>query len=201
MRVHYSNPEQSPASHYNPDPIARRADVSVNGATAEPVLFPHSFHRNNFWVLTVPVELEAGSNTIRFSSEEAPNFDGETYASDVWPDFPLRSRWAPIVDSIEVAPFSAEVAQEPASPVSAAVTTECRGKQAFVVVELTNTSDERTAVTVSAFGQSRERETLKPGKAWRQPFAAGASSTEAGTVTVTAGGVSTEHAHEAVACR
>ncbi len=104
--LRYSNPEQSPASHYNPDPIARRADVSVNGGASSPVLFPHSFHENNFWEKTVVLDLDEGENTITLSSQEAPNFDGTTYASDVWPDFPLRSRWAPVVDRITVSPLA-----------------------------------------------------------------------------------------------
>jgi hypothetical protein len=104
--LRYSNPEQSPASHYNPDPIARRADVSVNGGASAPVLFPHSFHANNFWEKTVVLDLEEGENTITIASEEAPNFDGTTYASDVWPEFPLRSRWAPVVDRITVSPLA-----------------------------------------------------------------------------------------------
>ena len=105
MRVRYSNPEQSPASHYNPDPLARHADISVNGGAARRVLFPHTFHANNFWELTVPLRLDRGRNTIRFSSEELPNFDGTTYASDAWPDVPLRSRYAPVIDKIAIAPF------------------------------------------------------------------------------------------------
>ncbi len=105
--LRYSNPEQSPASHYNPDPIARRADVSVNGGASVRVLFPHTFHENNFWEKTVVLGLEEGRNSITLSSQEAPNFDGTTYASDVWPDFPLRSRWAPVVDRITVSPLAA----------------------------------------------------------------------------------------------
>ncbi|MFI2487374.1 LamG-like jellyroll fold domain-containing protein [Promicromonospora kroppenstedtii] len=105
--LRYSNPEQSPASHYNPDPIARRADVSVNGGASVPVLFPHTFHENSFWEKTVVLDLEEGRNSITLSSQEAPNFDGTTYASDVWPDFPLRSRWAPVVDRITVSPLAA----------------------------------------------------------------------------------------------
>src|SRR5690606_36197902 len=91
--LRYSNPEQTPASHYNPDPIARRADVSVNGGEPERILFPHTFHENNFWEKTIVLDLTEGENTIRLTSEEAPNFDGETYASDVWPDFAMRSQW------------------------------------------------------------------------------------------------------------
>src|SRR5690606_27269395 len=67
MRVRYSNPEQSPATHYNPDPLARHADIAVNGGAPQRVLFPHTFHENNFWELTVPVRLKKGANTIRFS--------------------------------------------------------------------------------------------------------------------------------------
>ena len=46
--------------------------------------FPHSFHQNNFWELSFPAKLAKGKNTIRFASEELPNFDGKTYASDTY---------------------------------------------------------------------------------------------------------------------
>ncbi|MCA5894560.1 Ig-like domain-containing protein [Isoptericola sp. NEAU-Y5] len=111
--LRYSNPEQSPASHYNPDPIARRADFVVNGGDPRGVLFPHTFHENNLWEKTVVLELEEGANTITLRSEEATNFDGETYASDVWPDFPLRSQWAPVVDRITVSPLVHSESAEP----------------------------------------------------------------------------------------
>ncbi|QFY07605.1 cellulosome enzyme [Nonomuraea phyllanthi] len=106
MRVRYSNPEQSAATHYNPDPLTRHADISVNGAAAQRVTFPHTFHENNFWELTVPVQLRKGDNTVRFAAEELPNFDGTTYASDTFPGVLLRSQYAPVIDRIEVAPFS-----------------------------------------------------------------------------------------------
>ena len=70
------------------------------------MLFPHSFHANNFWERTVPVRLKAGKNTVRFSSEELPNFDGDTYISDTFPDILLRSRYAPVIDRIAIAPYS-----------------------------------------------------------------------------------------------
>ncbi|GAA2137800.1 hypothetical protein GCM10009802_47040 [Streptomyces synnematoformans] len=108
MRVRYANPEQSEATHYNPDPLVRHADVSVNGGEARRVTFPHSFHENNFWELTVPVRLDPGENTIAFRSEELPNFDGESYASDTWPGILLRSPYAPVLDRITLAPFAAE---------------------------------------------------------------------------------------------
>ncbi|OIJ91847.1 cellulosome enzyme [Streptomyces monashensis] len=109
LRVRYSNPEQSQATHYNPDPLARHADVTVNGGTVQRVSFPHTFHRNNFWELTVPVHLEKGQNTIAFRSEELPNFDGTTYASDTFPGILLRSRYAPLIDRVTIAPYAREV--------------------------------------------------------------------------------------------
>ncbi|MFF5369958.1 LamG-like jellyroll fold domain-containing protein [Streptomyces sp. NPDC013187] len=109
LRIRYSNPEQSEATHYNPDPLARHADISVNGGPAHRVGFPHSFHQNNFWELTVPVQLKKGKNTVGFRSEELPNFDGTTYASDTFPGVLLRSRYAPLIDRITVAPYAREV--------------------------------------------------------------------------------------------
>jgi hypothetical protein len=105
VTVRYSNPEQSPATHYNPDPLARHADVSVNGGKVKRVWFPHSFHQNNFWELSFPVTLAKGNNTIRFASEELPNFDGKTYASDLYEE-PLRSKFAPNIDRISITPLS-----------------------------------------------------------------------------------------------
>ncbi|MEV6296543.1 LamG-like jellyroll fold domain-containing protein [Streptomyces sp. NPDC051896] len=109
VRIRYSNPEQSEATHYNPDPLARHADITVNGGDMRRVSFPHSFHQNNFWELTVPVQLRKGQNSITFRSEELPNFDGTTYASDTFPGVLLRSRYAPLIDRITVAPYAREV--------------------------------------------------------------------------------------------
>jgi hypothetical protein len=109
LRIRYSNPEQSPATHYNPDPLARHADLTVNGGETLRVGFPHTFHQNNFWELTVPVQLKKGQNTLTFRSEELPNFDGTTYASDTFPGVLLRSRYAPLIDRITVAPYAKKV--------------------------------------------------------------------------------------------
>lgn len=116
LTVRYSNEEQSPASHYNPDPLARPADISVNGAESRRVLFPHTFHKNNFWEMTIPVELEAGTNSIAFSSEELPNFDGETYISQTWPGVLLRSSYAPNIDRISVTPYKVSAPVEDHEP-------------------------------------------------------------------------------------
>ncbi|MFI1508800.1 LamG-like jellyroll fold domain-containing protein [Streptomyces sp. NPDC020597] len=109
LRIRYSNPEQSPATHYNPDPLTRHADLTVNGGETRRVFFPHTFHQNDFWELTVPVRLDKGRNTLTFRSEELPNFDGVTYASDTFPGVLLRSRYAPLIDRIVVAPYAKEV--------------------------------------------------------------------------------------------
>lgn len=105
VTVRFSNDEQSKATHYNPDPLARIARIAVNGGTPVLATFPNSFHRNNWWEMTVPVTLRAGSNTIRIAGEEQPNWDGRTYASQVWPDVLLRSRYAPNIDQISVTPM------------------------------------------------------------------------------------------------
>ena len=118
LTFRYSNQEQSPASHYNPDPLARHADVTINGESTR-VWFPHSFHQNNFWELSVPVELAAGSNTIVISSSELPNFDGETYISETFPDVLLRSELAPNLDWISVTPFTATAPTAPDAPTAA----------------------------------------------------------------------------------
>ncbi|GAA4709514.1 Ig-like domain (group 4) [Promicromonospora umidemergens] len=195
--LRYSNPEQSPASHYNPDPIARRADISVNGGESAPVLFPHSFHENSFWEKTVVLDLEKGENTITLSSQEAPNFDGSTFASDVWPDFPLRSRWAPVVDRITVSPLAAA---QRAEAVKTTVEGVCRGPRAFLVVSTKNVTGERLDVRVSGELGNRSTEHLAPGRTWRQTFPARSSALAAGSVTVTAAGVTTEHTYPPVDC-
>ncbi|WP_233150981.1 cellulosome protein [Sphingomonas mollis] len=105
LTIRYSNDEQSKATHYNPDPLARIARISVNGATPVLATFPNSFHRNNWWEMTVPVTLRAGTNTIRIAGEEQPNRDGRTLASQQWPGVLLRSRFAPNIDHIAVAPM------------------------------------------------------------------------------------------------
>src|SRR5699024_12577839 len=46
--VRFSNPEQAPASHYNPNPMARNALISVNGGEPSSILFVPTFHADNF---------------------------------------------------------------------------------------------------------------------------------------------------------
>lgn len=102
LTLRYSNDEQPDATHYNPDTMARIARISINGGAAIPFSFPNTFHRNNWWETSVFVKLRAGSNTIRISGQEQPNWDGKTYASQVWPNLLLRSRYAPNVDWLMV---------------------------------------------------------------------------------------------------
>ncbi|WP_432194280.1 cellulosome protein [Streptomyces sp. bgisy027] len=101
VTIRYSNAEQAPATHYNPDPIARHADLSVNGGPARRVLFPTTFHFNNFWELTVPVTLKKGSNRLTFTAEELPDFNGDTYNQ-----YDQRSPYAPVIDRVAVTPLA-----------------------------------------------------------------------------------------------
>jgi hypothetical protein len=100
LTIRYSNGEQAPATHYNPDPVCRHADISVNAATPQRVLFPTTFHFNNFWDLTVPVTLEKGANTLTFTADELPDFDGDTSNA-----YRQRSAYAPVIDQVAVTPL------------------------------------------------------------------------------------------------
>ncbi|MDN0196487.1 cellulosome protein [Streptomyces sp. S.PNR 29] len=101
LTIRYSNGEQAPATHYNPDPICRHADVSVDGAAPRRVLFPTTFHFNNFWELSVPVTLKKGTNTVTFTADELPGFDGVTRNPHG-----QRSAYAPVVDRVTVTPLA-----------------------------------------------------------------------------------------------
>jgi hypothetical protein len=102
LTIRYSNAEQAPATHYNPDPVARHADLSVNGEAARRILFPTTFHFNNFWQLTVPVTLKEGTNRLTFTAEELPDFNGDTYNQ-----YDQRSPYAPVIDQVAVTPLAA----------------------------------------------------------------------------------------------
>ncbi|MFE9442129.1 cellulosome protein [Streptomyces sp. NPDC006602] len=101
VTIRYSNAEQQPATHYNPDPIARHADLSVNGGPAQRVLFPTTFHFNNFWELTVPLTLKKGTNRLTFTAQELPDFNGDTSNQ-----YDQRSPYAPVIDQIAVTPLT-----------------------------------------------------------------------------------------------
>lgn len=101
LTLRYSNGEQAPSTHYNPDPICRHADLSVNGAQPQRVLFPTTFHFNNFDDLTVPVTLRQGTNTLTFTSAELPDRDGQSYNI-----YGQRSAYAPVLDNVTVTPLS-----------------------------------------------------------------------------------------------
>ncbi|WP_436847645.1 hypothetical protein [Streptomyces avermitilis] len=101
VTIRYSNAEQAPATHYNPDPITRHADLAVNGGPARRVLFPTTFHFNAFRELTVPVTLKKGTNRLTFTAEELPDFNGDTYNQ-----YDQRSPYAPVIDQVAVTPLS-----------------------------------------------------------------------------------------------
>jgi hypothetical protein len=73
----------------------------VNGEAARRVLFPTTFHFNDFRELTVPVTLKKGTNRISFTAEELPDFDGTTYNQ-----YDQRSPYAPVIDRIAITPLT-----------------------------------------------------------------------------------------------
>jgi hypothetical protein len=101
LTIRYSNGEQPPSTHYNPDPVCRHADITVNRDTTRRALFPTTFHFNNFWRLSVPVTLQQGVNTVTFTADELPDFDGTTTNA-----YGQRSSYAPVVDSVTVTPLA-----------------------------------------------------------------------------------------------
>ncbi|WP_069385552.1 LamG-like jellyroll fold domain-containing protein [Cellulosimicrobium cellulans] len=196
----FSNPEQVDGTHYNPNPVARHADISVNAGDAHRVLFVPTFHENNFWERTVVLDLAEGENTISLRSEEATNWDGETYASQTWPaDYNLRADEAPIVDRITVSPLSA-TASTPASPVEVTAQARCLAGKAYVAVRATNTSDAAVAVELSTPYGSKASDAVAPDASLYQAFAVRSAGVDAGEATVTAGGVTTTHAFDGATC-
>ena len=108
MTVRYANNQGIIANHYNPDLMTAPADISVNGGPTFHVNFANTFDWNQFWNLTIPVRLRAGTNTIKFIANPQYNWDSTTIGtiysgSDIGD--PLRSQTAPNIDQITLAPF------------------------------------------------------------------------------------------------
>jgi hypothetical protein len=108
MTVRFANNQQLIANHYNPDLMTAPADISVNGAPTFHVNFANTFDWNQFWNLTIPVRLRAGTNTIKFIANPQYNWDstsiGVIYSGQgIGQD--LRSSAAPNIDQITLAPF------------------------------------------------------------------------------------------------
>ncbi|WKX14954.2 cellulosome protein [Streptomyces sp. NL15-2K] len=100
LTIRYASGEQAPATHYNPDPVCRHADVFVNAVGPQRVLFPTTFHFNNFWNLSIPVTLHQGANTVTFTADTLPGFDG-----DIGDEYGRRSAHAPVIDQVTVTPL------------------------------------------------------------------------------------------------
>ncbi len=114
MTVRYANNQGIIANHYNPDLMTAPADISVNGGPTFHVNFANTFDWNQFWNLTVPVRLHAGTNTIKFIANPQYNWDSTTIGyiysgSDVGD--PLRSQTAPNIDQVTLAPFQAKASR------------------------------------------------------------------------------------------
>ncbi|TYL52845.1 LamG-like jellyroll fold domain-containing protein [Agromyces mariniharenae] len=179
--VRYSNPEQVPATHYNPNPMARHADLSVNGGDVQRVLFAPTFHRNNFWERTIVLDLEAGENTITFSAEEQPNFDGVTYAGENWPGIPLRAKEAPIIDRVTVSPFSALPLDVPVE-----ATAKCLAGKVRVTATAVNGEEVPIALAFETEYGTKTAVDVVPGKALSHTFNTKATEAPAGEVVVIA---------------
>ncbi|HEX3923867.1 MAG TPA: LamG-like jellyroll fold domain-containing protein [Streptosporangiaceae bacterium] len=116
MTVRFANNQQVVANHYNPDLMTAPADISVNGAPTFHVNFANTFDWNQFWDLTIPVTLRAGTNTIKFIANPQYNWDSTTIGviysgQGIGQD--LRSDTAPNIDQITVAPFQLAAAAGP----------------------------------------------------------------------------------------
>jgi hypothetical protein len=83
------------------------ADISVNGGPTTHVNFGNTFHWNQFWNLTIAVQLRAGMNSIKFIANPHYNYDGKTigvvYSGSGPIGAPLRSDTAPNIDQITIA--------------------------------------------------------------------------------------------------
>jgi hypothetical protein len=125
--------------------------------------------QNEFWDQTVFVQLKAGENSVRFSSEEQPNFDGTSYISDTWKGILLRSQYAPNIDKItvtpaqpgEAEPSTASIALSSATAkVGTAVTVDGSGFSEGDVVTLTLHSDPVDVGTATASADGTFRTTI-----------------------------------------
>ncbi|CAH1208290.1 hypothetical protein PAECIP111892_03084 [Paenibacillus auburnensis] len=76
MVVTYANAEVVGTHAYNNNIVNRYADISVNGGTAQRKYFRNTLNWSTFYTTVVDVQLNAGSNTIRFSN-------GTAYAPDI----------------------------------------------------------------------------------------------------------------------
>jgi hypothetical protein len=106
MTVRYANDQMITSNHYNPDLMTAPADISVDGAPTFHVNFANTFSWNQFSTLTIPIVLQAGANTIKFTANQQYNWDGHTIGyvysgSDVGQA--LRSDTAPNLDEITLA--------------------------------------------------------------------------------------------------
>ncbi|MBO0770005.1 MAG: carbohydrate-binding protein [Actinobacteria bacterium] len=108
MTVRYASDEGIAATHYNPDLMTAPADISVDGRPTFHFNFSNTFSWNQFSTVTIPVNLQAGDNTIKFIANQQYNWDGKTvgviYSGDDIGS-PLRSDTAPNIDQITLAPF------------------------------------------------------------------------------------------------
>jgi hypothetical protein len=83
MVVYFANAEKKGAHDYNVQVVDRYADIIVNGGIAKKVYFRNTFAWDAYRTTVIDVDLDAGNNTIKFSSSSAyaPNIDKIEIAS------------------------------------------------------------------------------------------------------------------------
>ncbi|MEH0421488.1 carbohydrate-binding protein [Streptomyces sp. B21-083] len=83
--VHYSNNDRAGTGNYNINVESRTAQLTVNGGTPSTLTFRNTYSWNDYWSLGTTVNLNSGTNTLKFSNS---------------------SSYAPDIDYIEVAPVN-----------------------------------------------------------------------------------------------
>ena len=77
MTVRYANDEVAGSGNYNTNVVSRAVRFSVNGGSAQTVMFRNTYSWSDYWGLPVPVTLTAGANTVGLANPTAyaPNVD------------------------------------------------------------------------------------------------------------------------------
>ncbi|MFJ8545040.1 CBM35 domain-containing protein [Streptomyces sp. NPDC093586] len=78
LTIHYAHNDRRDNGHaYNTDIMSRTADVRVGAGTPQKVTFKNTWSWDDYWTLSVPVDLRKGANNITFgnASAWAPNID------------------------------------------------------------------------------------------------------------------------------
>ncbi|MFG2346915.1 CBM35 domain-containing protein [Streptomyces phaeochromogenes] len=76
--IHYAHNDRRDNGHsYNTDIMSRTADITVGTSAPQKVTFKNTWSWDDYWTVSVPVDLKKGSNKVTFgnASAWAPNID------------------------------------------------------------------------------------------------------------------------------